>query len=101
MDISQSILSDITVYMKYAKFNPEVQRRETWKELVDRNKAMHLKKFPQLQEETGDACQTFEGGGGALSHYRNTPGHLCQHPHGPSPPYNQRAERLAANSSIR
>jgi len=57
MDISQSILSDITVYMKYAKFNPEVQRRETWKELVDRNKAMHLKKFPQLQEEIEDAYQ--------------------------------------------
>jgi ribonucleoside-diphosphate reductase alpha chain len=57
MDISQSILSDITVYMKYAKFNPEVQRRETWKELVDRNKAMHLKKFPQLQEEIESAYQ--------------------------------------------
>ena len=55
MDISQSILSDITVYMKYAKFNPEVQRRETWAELVDRNKAMHLKKFPQLQQEIEDA----------------------------------------------
>jgi ribonucleoside-diphosphate reductase alpha chain len=57
MDISQSILSDITVYMKYAKFNPEAQRRETWKELVDRNKAMHLKKFPQLQEEIENAYQ--------------------------------------------
>ena len=55
MDISQSILSDITVYMKYAKFNPEVQRRETWKELVDRNKAMHLKKFPQLEQEIENA----------------------------------------------
>ena len=55
MDISQSILSDITVYMKYAKFNPEVQRRETWAELVDRNKAMHLKKFPQLQQEIEEA----------------------------------------------
>ena len=51
MDISQEILSDLTVYMKYAKFNPEVQRRETWKELVDRNKAMHLKKFPALKKE--------------------------------------------------
>ena len=57
MDISQSILSDITVYMKYAKFNPEVQRRETWKELVDRNKAMHLKKFPKLQKEIENAYQ--------------------------------------------
>ena len=51
MDISQSILSDITVYMKYAKYTPELERRELWNELVDRNKKMHLKKFPQLQEE--------------------------------------------------
>jgi ribonucleoside-diphosphate reductase alpha chain len=41
--------------MKYAKFNPEVQRRETWEELVDRNKAMHLKKFPNLSEEIESA----------------------------------------------
>ena len=55
MDISQSILSDITVYMKYAKFNPAVNRRETWQELVDRNKAMHLKKFPKLSEDIESA----------------------------------------------
>ncbi len=55
MDISQSILSDITVYMKYAKFNPAVNRRETWYELVDRNKNMHLKKFPHLKDEIEDA----------------------------------------------
>ena len=55
MDISQSILSDITVYMKYAKFNPTVNRRETWQELVDRNKAMHLKKFPKLSEDIESA----------------------------------------------
>jgi ribonucleoside-diphosphate reductase alpha chain len=55
MDISQSILSDLTVYMKYAKFNPELNRRESWKELVDRNKEMHLKKFPHLKEEIEDA----------------------------------------------
>lgn len=55
MDISQSILSDITVYMKYAKFDPEKQRRESWTELVDRNKAMHLKKFPELKEEIESA----------------------------------------------
>ena len=29
MDISQKILSDITVYMKYAKFIPELNRRKT------------------------------------------------------------------------
>lgn len=55
MDISQSILSDITVYMKYAKFNPDLNRRESWDELVDRNKQMHLKKFPHLKDEIEDA----------------------------------------------
>lgn len=55
MDISQSILSDITVYMKYAKFNPDLNRRESWYELVDRNKQMHLKKFPKLKKEIEDA----------------------------------------------
>ena len=51
MDISQKILSDITVYMKYAKFVPELNRRETWEELVTRNKEMHQKKYPQIKEE--------------------------------------------------
>jgi len=36
--------------MKYAKYVPELGRRETWTELVDRNKEMHLKKFPELSE---------------------------------------------------
>lgn len=51
MDIEKKILSDITVHMKYAKYLPEDQRRETWAELVSRNKEMHLKKYPELQEE--------------------------------------------------
>ena len=51
MDISQRILSDITVYMKYAKFRPELNRRETWNELVTRNMDMHIKKYPKLEEE--------------------------------------------------
>jgi len=55
MNVEQSILSDITVYMKYAKFRPELNRRETWEELVDRNKEMHLKKFPNLKNEIEEA----------------------------------------------
>ena len=51
MDASQKILSDLTVYMKYAKFTPELNRRESWEELVTRNKNMHIKKYPALQEE--------------------------------------------------
>ena len=51
MNIEQSILSDVTVYLKYAKYVPEKNRRETWEELVTRNKNMHLEKFPHLTEE--------------------------------------------------
>ena len=51
MDISNRILSEITVYMKYAKYIPELKRRETWHELVTRNMEMHIKKFPKLEKE--------------------------------------------------
>ena len=51
MNISQKILSDITVYMKYAKFVPELNRRETWEELVTRNKEMHQKKYPNIKDQ--------------------------------------------------
>jgi len=51
MEISNKILSDITVHMKYAKYVPELNRRETWDELVIRNKAMHIKKYPELEGE--------------------------------------------------
>ena len=51
MDSSQRILSDLTVYMKYAKYVPELNRRETWEELVTRNMDMHIKKYPNLKNE--------------------------------------------------
>lgn len=50
-DVSVSILSDLTVHMKYARHIPEIARRETWDELCDRNVAMHIKRYPQLREE--------------------------------------------------
>ena len=55
MDISTKILSDITVYMKYARYIPEKKRRETWKELVERNKKMHIKKYPELKSQIDKA----------------------------------------------
>lgn len=55
MNLSNKILSDITVYMKYARYLNG--RRESWEEIVDRNKEMHIKKFPQLKEEIEDAYQ--------------------------------------------
>jgi ribonucleoside-diphosphate reductase alpha chain len=51
MDVTQGILSEITTYMKYSKYVPEKKRRETWEELVTRNKEMHQTKFPQLKDE--------------------------------------------------
>ncbi len=50
-----NILSDITVHMKYAKYMPELNRRETWTELVDRNIAMHKKKYPNLTDQIDEA----------------------------------------------
>ena len=57
MEVSNQILSDITVYMKYAKYLPELERRETWEELVTRNKNMHIKKYPELKEEIEEKYQ--------------------------------------------
>jgi len=51
MNLNNKILSDITVHMKYAKYLPKKQRRETWEELVTRNMNMHLKQYPNLTEE--------------------------------------------------
>ena len=51
MNKSNRILSDITVFMKYAKYIPETKRRETWDQLVFRNESMHIKKFPKLEKE--------------------------------------------------
>jgi len=55
MELSARILSDIVVYMKYARFKPELGRRETWKELITRNKNMHIKKYPKLEDEIEEA----------------------------------------------
>lgn len=51
MDKSQEILSQVTIFNKYAKYVPKEQRRETWEEIVGRNTLMHIKKYPQLEDE--------------------------------------------------
>ena len=57
MELSNKILSDITVYMKYARYLPELKRRETWQELVTRNMNMHIKKFPNMEDEIRSAYE--------------------------------------------
>lgn len=49
MNVSQEILSAITVYMKYAKYIPEFKRRETWEDAVWRNMNMHIEKFKHIE----------------------------------------------------
>lgn len=51
MDKATEILSDLTVFTKYAKFLPEHKRRETWGEIVWRNMFMHMDKYPELTTE--------------------------------------------------
>ena len=59
--LSRDILSDITVHMKYARYLHNKKRRETWAEMVDRNKRMHIKKYPALWDEIDSAYALVEG----------------------------------------
>ena len=59
MNTEQQILSDITVHMKYARYEEELQRRETWTEIVQRNMDMHIKKYPELTEEIEEVYENF------------------------------------------
>lgn len=43
--------------MKYARYLPKEKRRETWEEIVARNKQMHIKKYPSLAKEIDDNFQ--------------------------------------------
>jgi len=50
MDLGLEALSELTVFSKYAKYNPELKRRETWNEIVDRYQGMMIKKYPSLED---------------------------------------------------
>ena len=58
-DKSIEVLSEITVFTKYAKYLPGEERRETWAEIVNRNKGMHKKKFPQIADEIESVYENF------------------------------------------
>jgi ribonucleotide reductase alpha subunit len=51
MDLASQILSDVVIFQKYARYLPELNRRESWDEIITRNKQMHFKKFPTLKNE--------------------------------------------------
>ena len=51
MNKDQKVLSDITIFNKYAKYIPELKRRETWEELCFRYQNMMISKYPTLKSE--------------------------------------------------
>jgi len=59
MDRAAEILSSVTVYTKYARFDKKKGRRETWEEICDRNMQMHLKKYPNLSSEIRQVFKDF------------------------------------------
>jgi len=56
MDLGLEALSKITIFSKYAKYIPELKRRETWDEIVDRYENMMIKKYPNLEKEIKDSA---------------------------------------------
>jgi len=61
MEKSSEILSDVVQWMKYSKYDDKKKRRELFHEAVNRNRAMHLKKFkhiPGFEEELINAYMT-------------------------------------------
>lgn len=58
-DRSVAVLSDITVHMKYARHIQELNRRETWEEICERNMAMHIRRFPAIKEEIKAVYRAF------------------------------------------
>jgi ribonucleoside-triphosphate reductase len=48
MEKSNAILSDVTVFNKYAKYVHEEGRRESWSELVTRNMNMHINTYKHI-----------------------------------------------------
>ena len=54
MQINQRILSDLIIYMKYARYVPELQRRELWPEICERYANMLIERYPLLEGEIRD-----------------------------------------------
>lgn len=57
MNSSNKLLSDLVAFRTYAKHLPNLGRRETFEETINRNMAMHLDKFPQLSRDIVKAYQ--------------------------------------------
>ena len=59
MHKTTQILSDITVFSKYAKYIPSLSRRETYDEILQRNCMMHMEMYPGLADEIAQVYMSF------------------------------------------
>jgi ribonucleoside-diphosphate reductase alpha chain len=57
MDLGLDALSKLTIFSKYAKYVPELKRRETWDEIVTRYESMMVKKYPKLEDQIKEASR--------------------------------------------
>lgn len=57
MQINQRILSDLIIYMKYARYIPDLQRRELWPEICERYASMLIQRYPLLEDEIKEKMQ--------------------------------------------
>jgi ribonucleoside-diphosphate reductase alpha chain len=57
--MDKKALSDITVFNKYAKFVPALNRRENFAEISTRNQAMHIEKYPTMADQIRDVYANF------------------------------------------
>lgn len=56
-ELSSKIVSDITIYTKYAKYKEDLKRRTNWNEIVREVVDMHKRKYPALSNEIDAAFQ--------------------------------------------
>lgn len=57
--MDKKALSDITVFNKYGKFVQQVNRRENFSEIGNRNKAMHIEKYPHMADQINEVYSGF------------------------------------------
>lgn len=58
--MSVKALQDYTLYAKYAHYKPELKRRETWREIVERVFSMHEEKYRSQLDSNPDFRSDFE-----------------------------------------
>lgn len=62
LSVADRLLSDLVSYRTYAKFLPDLNRRESPIETIERNMHMHMDKFPALTDQIAGVYKYVRGG---------------------------------------